>query len=79
MKDRIIDFISGMLSVVLGIVITFSIQGRIDKAKDRSDIRSSLQLVRSELATNIDDISEMSDYLVQEKRSAVYLLSHLKY
>lgn len=77
MKERIIDFLSNLLSVVLGIIITFTIQGMIDRAADRKYVRSALELVRSELATNMDDIMVMRGYLEQEKRSADYFLRHL--
>ena len=77
MKDTIINFLSNILAVVLGIVITFTIQGKIDKAQDKSNIRSTLELVRSELATNIEDVGIMEDYLVQERQSANYFLSNL--
>ena len=77
MKDTIISFLTNMIAVILGIVITFTIQGKIDKAMERKSIRSSLELVRSELVTNMEDISIMSDYLVQEKKSARYFLDNL--
>ena len=76
MKDTIINFFSNLLSVVLGIVITFTIQGMINRATDRKDVRSALELVRSELQTNMGDIAIMSDYLKQEGESANYLLEH---
>lgn len=78
MRDRIITFISDLLSVVLGIVITFTIQGMIDRSSARNEVRSALELVRSELQTNLDDIGIMADYLIQEGKSAQYLLDHRK-
>ena len=78
MKDTIINFLSNILAVVLGIVITFTIQGKIDKAQDKSNIRSTLELVRTELATNIEDIGIMRAYLKQEKESADYFLANMK-
>jgi len=77
MKERIIDFFSDLLSVVLGIIITFTIQGMIDRAGDRKNVRSALELVRSELLTNMDDIVIMREYLEQERRSADYFLCHV--
>lgn len=76
MRDRIITFISDLLSVVLGIVITFTIQGMVDRSSDKKEVRSALELVRSELQTNLDDIGIMTDYLIQEGTSAQYLLDH---
>ena len=76
MKESVASFLSNVLSVVLGIVITFSIQGMIDRSRDRKEVRSALQLVRTELQANVDDISVMCDYLWQEKASAEYILQH---
>ena len=76
MKESLSSFLKDLLAVVLGIFITFTIQGMIDRSSDRKSARSSLELVRSELARNIEDISIMRDYLYQEKRSAQYLLDH---
>ena len=67
---------SNLISVVLGIVITFSVQGLIDRFAVRKEVRSALELVRTELSANKEDIGVMADYLVQERRSAEYFLSH---
>lgn len=76
MKDRIINFVSDLLSVILGIIITFAIQGKVDRAADRGNVRAALELVRTELQTNMDDIGIMVDYLKQEGQSAQYFLDH---
>lgn len=76
MKQSVSSFLTGLLSVILGIFITFTIQGMIDRSSDRKNVRSSLELVRSELVRNIEDISIMKDYLYKEKQSAQYLLDH---
>ena len=76
MKESVTSFLSNILSVILGIFITFTIQGMIDRSKEKKETRSSLELVRSELVTNMDDISIMADYLHQEKASAEYILSN---
>lgn len=76
MKETIINFFSNLLSVILGIVITFTIQGMIDRAGARKEVRSALELVRTELIANMDDISVVKDYLRQERNSAAYLLEH---
>ena len=75
-KETIIGFISNVLAVILGIVITFAVQGMIDNHHDKKEVASALELVRTELSTNIDDIQVMSGYLQQEKRSARYLLDN---
>lgn len=76
MKETTIAFFRHLLSVVLGIIITFSVQGVIDRAHVRREVRSALELVRAELAANIEDIDTMSDYLRQERKSAEYFLDN---
>ena len=76
MKDTIINIFSNLVSVVLGIVITFSVQGMIDRAQGRKDVRSGLELVRTELTANLEDIRTMCSYLEDERASARYLLSN---
>ena len=48
----------------------------IDRSKEKKETRSSLELVRSELVANMEDISTMTDYFIQEKASAEYILSN---
>ena len=74
MKETSVNFFLNVLSVILGIAITFAIQGWVDRRHDKKEIRSALELVRSELSTNIEDINIMTDYLVQERKSAKYLI-----
>ena len=76
MKESAVNFWLNVLSVVLGIAITFSIQGIIDHSRDRKEVRSALELIRSELQVNRDDIAEITEYLRQERRSASYLAAH---
>ena len=78
MKETTVNFFLNVLSVILGIVITFTIQGMIDRAGDKKEVRSALELVRSELSTNLGDISIMTDYLAQERKSADYFRRHEK-
>ena len=76
MRQTLIDFFSNMISVILGIVITFSVQGMIDRAADRREVRSALELVRTELVTNVNDISLVENYLYEERKSAQFFLNH---
>lgn len=78
MKEPVASFLSNVLSVILGIVITFTVQGMIDRARERHEVRAALNLVRTELATNATDVAEMTDYLRQERVSANYFLKNLK-
>ena len=70
------EFLSNLLSVVLGIAITFAVQAIIDRSQTKKDIRAALELVRTELGTNIDDIGVMTDYLNQERAAARYFIDH---
>ena len=72
-KERVRAFLGRMLSVTLGIVITFTVQGVIDRLRVKNDVRSALELVRTELSSNLDDINALSEYLQQEQASARYL------
>ena len=73
MKPALESFFSELLAVILGIVITFAVQGMIDRAQDRKNVRSALELVRVELSSHMDDISHLKDYLAQQRLSAKYL------
>jgi hypothetical protein len=75
-KENFINFTISFLAIFLGMLCTFVGQGIIDRASDRNEVRSALELVRSELASNIEDINTMADYLEQEKKSANYFLEN---
>ena len=75
-KDNFINFVISFLAIFFGMLCTFVGQGIIDRAADRNEVRSALELVRSELASNIEDINTMADYLKQEKKSADYFLEN---
>ena len=77
-KDRTIDFLLKMLSVILGIAITFTVQGMINRAQDKRNVRSALELVRTELNTNREDIVVMGEFLDQEKKAATYYLENME-
>ena len=76
MSDAWKSFFSELVAVILGIVITFAGQGIIDRAHDRKEVRSALQLVRTELISNRQDISYLRDYLNQAQQSAQYLVDN---
>ena len=61
---------------ILAVIISFLIHGMADRAADRKDIRYALEMVRSELVTNAEQVREIHDYLVQERKSAEYLLEN---
>lgn len=76
MSDAWKSFFSELVAVILGIVITFAGQGVIDRAHNRKEVRSALQLVRTELISNRQDVAELHDILDQVQQSARYLNDH---
>ena len=76
MRASLTSFLRDVLSVILGIAITFTVQGIIDRSRDRKDVRSALELVRTELLSNRADILLVRDYLLQERSSAMYFVAH---
>ena len=75
-KAWIIDFLNRLLPVVAGIAITISVQGIVNRAHDRKSVQSALELVRTELSSNLNDIDQLTDYMKQEVVSAKYLSDH---
>ena len=75
-KDFFINFNISFWSIFLGMVCTFIGQGMIDRKADREEVRSSLELVRTELATNLKDINDIADYIKLERKSAQYFLDN---
>ena len=75
MKESVSSFLSNVLSVILGIAITFAVQGMIDRSRVRKDVRSALKLIQTELQSNQADIATMADYLDSERAAAKYFLS----
>jgi len=68
-----VGFFSNILAVILGIIITFSIQGILDRHKQKENISSALRLVRDELAGCRQDLESSADFLKMEKMAAAYL------
>ena len=77
-KSWLVDFLCKLLPVVTGIAITFTLQGIVNRAHDRMAVRSAMELVRTELATNLEDIAVLDEYFQQEQKSAKYLSDHKK-
>ena len=75
-KEAFIDFLNRLLPVVTGIAITFTVQGLINREHDRKAVRSAMELVRTELTSNLDDIEHLNDFLREQKTSAQYLVEH---
>lgn len=77
-KFDAVGFFSNMLAVILGIVITFSIQGVIDRSAQKENISSALRLVETELTGCKDDLVSCADFLKQERVAAQYLKDNFK-
>lgn len=76
MKDKIIAFFSSLISVALGMVTTFGIQGRMDRLQARVEAHSALEQVRTELAANLERIGTMQEYLAKERASALFFIEN---
>lgn len=67
------SFVSNIIAVVLGIFITFGIQGLIDRKGEREDVKSALDLVKEELVNNKDNFYQVIDIISNEKHAAEFL------
>ena len=75
-KGWLRDFVNKLLPVVTGIAITFTLQGIVNRSHERKSVRSAMELVRTELNSNLQDIYHLNDFLRQEVGSAKYLSDH---
>ena len=75
-KGWLRDFVNKLLPVVTGIAITFTLQGIVNRSHERKSVRSAMELVRTELKSNLHDIDHLTDFLQQEVISAKYLSDH---
>ena len=75
-KGWLRDFVNKLLPVVTGIAITFTLQGIVNRSHERKSVRSAMELVRTELNSNLQDINHLNDFLRQEVVSAKYLSDH---
>ena len=75
-KEIIINFMISFMSIFLGMLCTFVGQGMIDRAADKKEICTALELVRAELTENKDDIVTMLEIVDQERKSAQYFLDN---
>ena len=70
------EFLNKLLPVVTGIAITFTLQGIVNRSHERKSVQSAMELVRTELNSNLKDIDHLNDFLKQEVVSAKYLSDH---
>ena len=75
--ELFINFLGNVIAIILGVVITFMIQDKIDRADELKEVRSALEMVRTELVTNRQDIVVMDGFLSKEKKAAAYYLENM--
>jgi len=71
-----VGFVSNMLAVILGIVITFGVQAIIDGKNQKREIASALQLVHDELAESLSSLQQCAQILDNESVSAQFFLTN---
>lgn len=67
------SFLSNILAVVLGIFITFWIQGLIDRRSEKKDLSSALELVKEELVNNKSNLQDVLNIMEAEKEAAGFI------
>jgi len=72
-----VGFFSNILAVILGIAITFSLQGIIDRHNQKENILSALRIVGEELTGCRNDLAECAVFLDKERTAALYLSNNL--
>lgn len=71
------SFFTNILAVVLGIFITFWIQGIIDRKQERKEVMSALELVKEELINNTDNLKDVINIINSERSSAQSLQGYI--
>lgn len=71
------SFFVNITSVVLGIFITFGIQGLIDRSQEKKDVAAALELVKEELVNNNDNLKDVIKLVNLEKASAISMLGNI--
>lgn len=66
-------YLMNFVAVCLGIVITFAGQGMINRSAEKKEVKSSLELVKSELQDNLSYI-ELADSVLADFSSAAQFL-----
>lgn len=71
------SFVSNIIAVILGIFITFGIQGLIDRRSEKKDVASALELVKDELISNVNSLQDVIGIIVEERLSAELIRANL--
>lgn len=72
------SFATDILSVVLGIFITFGIQGLIDRRHEKKDVMAALELVKEELINNNDNLKEVIGIIESEQSAAQSIMANAR-
>jgi len=73
----VVGFFSNILAVILGIAITFSLQGIIDTRNQKENVMSALRIVGEELTGCRNDLADCAAFLDKERTAALYLSRNL--
>lgn len=70
------DFFRNFLAVILGIIITFAGSDWITERNTQKEIKKSLQLMKSELLLNREEIKSMGERVKLEQHAASYFFEN---
>lgn len=65
-----------ILSVVIGIAITFAVDDWISDRKEKKDIDAALRLVRHELMDNVEALDTLQSKMLDEMHAIDFLVAH---
>ncbi len=71
------DFYRDLVSVVIGIVLTFGASALIRQCSDRKETKNVLTMVKHELSDNLAMIAAQKGYLAHEKSGATAMLPYI--
>ncbi|MCD8093371.1 MAG: hypothetical protein LUF01_11290 [Bacteroides sp.] len=70
------DFFRNFIAVMLGIIITFAGSDWITERNTQKEVKKSLQLVKSELLLNREEMVALRNRVILEQHAANYLFEH---
>ena len=70
------EFFRNFIAVILGIVITFMGNDIISGHNTQKEIKESLELVKSELLLNKEQVKYLGEKVAAEQRGALYMLAY---
>jgi len=75
-KFDLVGFISNILAVILGIIITFSIQEVINRKNEKENVKAALELVKEELTSCCNDLDDYTEWIELRAKGARYILEN---